>query len=135
MFHLLAGMVGKKTVIGEGYVFWEIYNTACFSPSQVMMLQSRDDSMSRSGLEPSNMSMATQHYLKRYALDWNVSESESDQYSSALEMVDHTPANNLKSILRRAPHKQHDEEENNDGQDMSMQVLDISRLKELPKLL
>lgn len=90
-----------------------------------------------------NMSMATQQYLRRYALtDTSVNYSGlSYGETPAPDVTDPEPALNLKSILRKsasaADHKpQHmTEEQTESSQDSSIQVLDIARLKELPKLL
>lgn len=99
---------------------------------QVLLPTSTDDEAEQCIPDPSNMSMATQQYLKRYALDQSTTESISNQ---ELQMVDHTPANNLKSILRKGPETQDTGQKAENNQDISIQVLDIARLKELPKLL
>lgn len=83
--------------------------------------------------------MATQQYLRRYALNEDSMEATCLSYDDgpALDVTDPMPATNLKSILRKTDHmsppkslKQTDEND-----DCSIQVLDIARLKELPKLL
>lgn len=91
-----------------------------------------------------NMSMATQQYLRRYALtDTSVDHSAlSYGDTPALDVTNPDPAINLKSILRKREDAQtddlpppHTDEKEGSSQDSSIQVLDIARLKELPKLL
>ena len=80
--------------------------------------------------------MATQQYLRRYDLDLSATDV-SEMESSAPHLLDPTPASNLKSILRRVTEtsETNNEKPTNNDQEMSLQVLDIARLKELPKLL
>lgn len=86
------------------------------------------------------MSLATQQYLKKYALtDTSLSSTDTSYTDSpVVEVLDPMPPNNLKSILRKdidplSKAVKVDEDVTNDN-DVS-NVLDIARLKELPKLL
>lgn len=95
-----------------------------------------------------NMSFATQQYLKRYALtNASTDTSASDDSSPVTQVFDDKPAANLKSILRHTTLSQTTVQvgsqdanafqkniTDNEGDD-GIQILDIARLKELPKLL
>jgi len=76
------------------------------------------------------MSFATHQYMKRYGLvETSMEEDTGNTIDVAPQVFENIPAKNLKSILKPAVEKPRDSDE------MSIQVLDIARLKELPKLL
>ncbi|XP_067944555.1 SCL-interrupting locus protein homolog [Watersipora subatra] len=97
---------------------------------KVLMMPSRSSS-SKSTIESNNISMATQQYLNRY--DLNTSISDATISPPPLSKV--TATSNLKSILRKGPEVMDNKKDKSSEQEMSLPVLDIGRLKELPKLL
>lgn len=72
----------------------------------------------------SNMSMATQEYLQRYALSGPEALAKPTPQKE-------NPTPTLKSIQENTI----DDGADSEDEDATLQVLDITRLKELPKLL